>query len=73
MLAARAAGRTEDADLIAEHIRHTVDLLLERSRALAEAVQAGRVAVVGLSYRLADGTAHLVTSRGLDLPADEVA
>ncbi len=35
VLAARAAGRTEDADFIAEHIRHTVDLLLERSRALA--------------------------------------
>ncbi len=57
VLAARAAGRTEDADFIAEHIRHTVDLLLERSRTLADAVEAGRVAVVGLSYRLADGTA----------------
>ncbi|MEU9130673.1 carbonic anhydrase [Kitasatospora sp. NPDC048540] len=73
VLAARAAGHTEDADYIAEHIRHTVDLLLDRSRALAEAVQAGRVAVVGLSYRLADGTAHLVTARGLDLPAGSVA
>jgi carbonic anhydrase len=68
VLAARAAGCTEDADFIAEHIRHTVDLLLERSRALADAVEAGRVAVVGLSYRLADGTTHLVTARGLDLP-----
>ncbi|MEU6965668.1 carbonic anhydrase [Streptomyces chrestomyceticus] len=66
VLAARAAGHTEDAEFIAEHIRHTVDLLLERSRPLAEAVDAGRVAVVGLSYRLADGTAHLVTARGLD-------
>lgn len=66
VLAARAAGHTEDADFIAEHIRHTVDLLLDRSRDLAEAVEAGRVAVVGLSYRLADGTAHLVTARGLD-------
>ncbi|WP_329493829.1 carbonic anhydrase [Kitasatospora herbaricolor] len=73
VLAARAAGHTEDADYIAEHIRHTVDLLLDRSRALAEAVQAGRVAVVGLSYRLADGTAHLVTARGLDLPTGSVA
>ena len=73
VLAARAAGHTEDADYIAEHIRHTVDLLLDRSRALAEAVQAGRVAVVGLSYRLADGTAHLVTTRGLDLPAGSAA
>ncbi|MFF0835048.1 MULTISPECIES: carbonic anhydrase [unclassified Streptomyces] len=72
VLAARAAGRTEDADFIDEHIKRTVDLLLERSRTLSEAVDAGRAAVAGLSYRLADGTAHLVTARGLDLPADPV-
>ncbi|MEU7282446.1 carbonic anhydrase [Streptomyces sp. NPDC045431] len=66
VLAARAAGRTEDADFITEHIRHTVDLLLDRSKVLAEAVADGRVAVVGMSYRLADGTAHLVTARGLE-------
>ncbi|MEU0389627.1 carbonic anhydrase [Streptomyces chartreusis] len=72
VLAARAAGRTEDADFIAEHIRHTVGLLLERSRVLAQAVEAGQAAVVGLSYRLADGTARLVTARGLEVPADAV-
>ncbi|MFJ9775758.1 carbonic anhydrase [Kitasatospora sp. NPDC101157] len=66
VLAARSAGRTEDADFIAENVRHTVDLLLERSHTLAQAVEAGTTAVVGLSYRLADGTAHLVTARGLD-------
>lgn len=70
VLAARAAGRTRDEDFIAEHIRHTVDLLMERSRVLADAVDAGRVAVVGLSYRLVDGTARVVTARGLDVAAD---
>ncbi|MEU3315311.1 carbonic anhydrase [Streptomyces sp. NPDC048387] len=69
VLAARAAGYSEDGDFIAEHIRHTVDLLLERSRLLAERVEAGQAAVVGLSYRLADGTARLVTARGLESPA----
>ncbi|MDQ1007308.1 carbonic anhydrase [Streptomyces sp. V4I23] len=73
VLAARAAGHTEDADFIAEHIRHTVDLLLDRSRVLAQAVEAGQAAVVGLSYRLADGTARLVTVRGLEVPADAVS
>ncbi|UYQ60685.1 carbonic anhydrase [Streptomyces peucetius] len=73
VLAARAAGHTEDADFIAEHIRHTVDLLLDRSRVLAQAVEAGRAAVVGLSYRLADGTARLVTARGLEVAADAVS
>ncbi|MFD4738000.1 carbonic anhydrase [Streptomyces virginiae] len=65
VLAARAAGLTEDDDIIAEHIRHTVDLLLDRSRVLADQVGTGRVAVVGLSYRLADGSARVVTTRGL--------
>jgi carbonic anhydrase len=68
VLAAQATGRTEDSDYIDIHIAHTIDLLLERSRAVADAVDAGRVAVVGLSYRLADGTARLVTTRGLDEP-----
>ncbi|MEV5218903.1 carbonic anhydrase [Streptomyces syringium] len=67
VLAAHAAGRTEEEDFIAEHIRHTVDLLLDRSRTLAEAVAEGRAAVVGLSYRLVDGTARLVTAKGIDM------
>ncbi|MGW4895386.1 carbonic anhydrase [Kitasatospora sp. NPDC004240] len=69
VLASRAAGHTDDADFIDTHIRHTVDLLLERSRTLAEAVDAGTAAVIGLSYRLADGATRLVTARGLELPA----
>ncbi|MFE3414039.1 carbonic anhydrase [Streptomyces mirabilis] len=66
VLAARAAGRETADEILAEHIEHTVDLLLERSRVLAERVAAGRLGVVGLSYRLTDGSAQLVASRGLD-------
>ncbi|MET7913922.1 carbonic anhydrase [Streptomyces avermitilis] len=66
VLAARAAGRESAEEILAEHIEHTVDLLLERSRVLADAVAEGRTAVVGLSYRLADGSAQLVAARGLD-------
>lgn len=66
VLAARAAGRVEPEEILAEHIRHTVDLLLDRSRVLAEKVAAGQAAVVGLCYRLADGSAQLVAARGLD-------
>ncbi|MET4643358.1 carbonic anhydrase [Streptomyces sp. NBC_01724] len=69
VLSARAAGLTGDDDIIAEHIRHTVDLLLDRSRVLAEQVTTGKTAVVGLSYRLADGSARLITSRGLPTEA----
>ncbi|KOV54684.1 carbonic anhydrase [Streptomyces sp. AS58] len=67
VLAARAAGRESAEAILAEHIEHTVDLLLERSRVLAERVTAGRLGVVGLSYRLADGSAQLVAARGVDV------
>ncbi|WP_236242389.1 carbonic anhydrase [Streptomyces sp. CC228A] len=67
VLAARAAGREKPEEILAEHIEHTVDLLLERSRVLADAVAEGRLGVVGLSYRLADGSAQLVAARGLDV------
>ncbi|GHG94717.1 carbonic anhydrase [Streptomyces rubradiris] len=66
VLAARAAGRDQADEILAGHIENTVDLLLERSRVLAERVAAGRLGVVGLSYRLADGSARLVAARGLD-------
>ncbi|MGW5118301.1 carbonic anhydrase [Streptomyces noursei] len=65
VLAARAAGRVRPGEILAEHVGHTVDLLLNRSQALAQRVADGRVAVVGLSYRLADGGADLVAARGL--------
>ncbi|MGH3584739.1 MAG: carbonic anhydrase [Pseudonocardia sp.] len=70
VLAARAAGRTEPDEILAEHVRHTVDLLLDRSRVLADRVDAGRAAVVGLRYRLADGSARVVAARGLDITPD---
>ncbi|GAB1692923.1 carbonic anhydrase [Krasilnikovia sp. M28-CT-15] len=69
VLAARAAGRVTAEEILAEHIRHTVDLLLDRSRVLAERVAAGRAAVVGLGYRLADGSAEIVAARGLETTA----
>ncbi|WP_318199379.1 carbonic anhydrase [Streptomyces sp. SCL15-4] len=65
VLAARAAGRTEDSDVIDTHIEHTVDLLLDRSRVLADQVASGQTAVVGLAYRLAEGSARLVTAHGI--------
>ncbi|RKN45570.1 carbonic anhydrase [Streptomyces hoynatensis] len=67
VLAARATGHLTPDEILAEHVRHTVDLLLERSRLLAQRVDAGQAAVVGLCYRLADGRADLVAARGLDI------
>ncbi|MER7515536.1 carbonic anhydrase [Streptomyces sp. NPDC126499] len=64
ILAARTAGLTADNDIIDEHIGHTVDHLLDRSRLLAEQVKAGEVAIAGLGYALAEGNARVVTTRG---------
>ncbi|MEV5508918.1 carbonic anhydrase [Streptomyces orinoci] len=69
VLAARAAGLHKDRDLVAMHVRRTVDLLLERSQILAEQVAAGRAAVVGMFYLLAGGTTHLIAARGLSADA----
>ncbi|MFD8522441.1 carbonic anhydrase [Streptomyces capillispiralis] len=73
VLAAQAAGVSEEDEFIATHVRHTVDLVMDRSQELADRVASGRTAVVGLTYRLAEGTVRTVTSRGLDLPADGTA
>ncbi len=66
VLAARTAGRVEPDEILAEHVSRTVDMLLDRSRILADSVAAGRTAVVGLCYRLTDGTAQLFAARGLE-------
>lgn len=47
-----------------EHLSHTVDMLLSYSRALAEAVEQGRCAVIGVEYTLAEGRARAVDIRG---------
>ena len=47
-----------------EHVKHTVRMLQSYSRSLAEAIDEGRVAVVGLEYTLADGTVHLSEAAG---------
>ncbi|MFB7406801.1 carbonic anhydrase [Streptomyces sp. NPDC056202] len=64
ILAARTAGLTTDTDIIDEHIRHTVDLMLERSRLLSDQVASGDVAIVGLGYALTEGNARVVTTHG---------
>ncbi|MCK9895730.1 carbonic anhydrase [Frankia sp. AgB32] len=64
ILWARADGCTDIDQFVQTHIRRTVDGLLGRSVLLAAEVAAGRCAVVGLSYRLTDGTVGVVASHG---------
>ncbi|MFZ5869988.1 MAG: carbonic anhydrase [Actinomycetota bacterium] len=64
VLTGRRTGATGIDDLVTEHVRHTARLLAERSVVLSDAIEAGTCAVVGLTYRLADGRARLVDGVG---------
>lgn len=67
VLAAHQAGMTTADEIEAEHVRHTLRLLTERSRLVADRIASGRLAVVGATYALGDGRARIVDSVGLDL------
>ena len=67
VLAARQAGMTTAEEIEAEHVRHTLRLLTERSRLIADRIASGRLAVVGAAYDLGDGRARIVDSVGLGL------
>ncbi|WP_159794036.1 carbonic anhydrase [Puerhibacterium puerhi] len=54
----------DPATLRTEHVRHTVAMLRGYSAALDQAVTEGRVAIVGVEYDLAEGSARLVEVAG---------
>lgn len=64
VLSARRAGSETVNETVEEHVKQTVARLNNHSRALHDAVQEGRTAVVGVTYRLAEGRADLVTTLG---------
>ncbi|WP_336711031.1 carbonic anhydrase [Arthrobacter sp. USHLN218] len=64
VLSARRAGNDNLNDMVIENVRQSSARLLDSSRAISEAVDAGRTAVVGVAYRLADGRADLVAGHG---------
>ncbi|MCW2132471.1 carbonic anhydrase [Arthrobacter sp. VKM Ac-2550] len=64
VLAAQRAGFTDVNDMVIENVRQSTERLLDSSRAVSEAVDEGKVAVVGVTYRLADGKAECVSGFG---------
>ncbi len=60
VVAAVHAGRQDRDEIGAEHVRQTMNIIYERSRILADRVADGRLAIVGLTYALAEGQAALV-------------
>lgn len=68
--ASDGAGPSVDA-VVSEHSRQTVQLLAERSPAIARRIADGRCAVVAMEYTLAEGRTRLLTALGtVDAGAD---
>ncbi|SNS70541.1 carbonic anhydrase [Rhodococcoides kyotonense] len=59
VLSARRDGYTGIDDIEARHVEETGQQLMQRSRVVAEKVEAGELAIVGLTYHLSDGSAIL--------------
>jgi carbonic anhydrase len=55
ILLGRSAGLTRVDEFEARHVNETVAQLRVRSSAIAQRIQEGRLAIVGLTYHLADG------------------
>ncbi|WP_137725977.1 carbonic anhydrase [Prescottella subtropica] len=55
ILKARQDGVTEVDEFVGRHVMETAELLMQRSRIIADAVEAGKCAIVGVTYKLADG------------------
>ncbi|MHC6219989.1 carbonic anhydrase [Arthrobacter sp. MMS24-S77] len=56
--------QTDVNDMVVEHVKQTARRLADSSRVISAAIDDGRVAVVGLSYKLDEGRAALVSGIG---------
>jgi len=51
-------------DMVVEHVKQTAARLADSSRVISDAIEEGRTAVIGLSYKLDEGRAALVSGIG---------
>ncbi|GAB3807032.1 carbonic anhydrase [Micromonospora zhanjiangensis] len=65
VLGVRDEALTDTDVAVREHVRRTVEHLAQRSAMIAERLADGRCGVVGLSYRLAEGSVGQVVARGV--------
>jgi carbonic anhydrase len=64
ILAGRREGLTTVDEFEDRHVSETLAQLASRSVAIAERVEAGTLALAGVTYKLADGEAKLVDHVG---------
>ncbi|WP_040509960.1 carbonic anhydrase [Gordonia soli] len=59
ILAGRGEGLTRVDEFEARHVTETGSQLLDRSRIIADRVESGELAIVGLTYELGEGQVHV--------------
>ncbi|WP_265445992.1 carbonic anhydrase [Flexivirga meconopsidis] len=64
VISGRGRGLTTPEEFEAEHVRATTGLLTERSIMIHDAVQEGRLGIVGATYHLREGSASAVNALG---------
>jgi carbonic anhydrase len=64
VLTAKRNEQEDVNDMVVEHVKQTAARLADSSRVISDAIDDGRVAVVGLSYKLDEGRAALVSGIG---------
>ncbi|MEV6521902.1 carbonic anhydrase [Longispora sp. NPDC051575] len=65
VLTVREEALADSEAAVEEHVRYTVEMLTQRSTIIADRLAQGKVGVVGLSYRLAEGTVRRVAGHGV--------
>lgn len=64
VVAAQRQNVTDVNNTVVEHVKQTSTRLLEMSGSLSKAVAEGRTTIAGVTYRLAEGHAELVSQHG---------
>lgn len=64
VLTSRRNGVTDLNATVVEHIKQTSKRMVDSSRVIADAVEDGTTAVMGVTYRLKDGKAEIVSGFG---------
>ena len=64
VLTSKRNGITDINATVVEHIKQTSQRMVDSSRVIADAVERGSTAVMGVTYRLEDGTAEIVSGFG---------
>ncbi|MEV7607020.1 carbonic anhydrase [Paenarthrobacter sp. NPDC089322] len=64
VLTAKRNDQEDVNDMVVEHVKQTASRLADSSRVISDAIEEGRVAVIGLSYKLDEGRAALVSGIG---------